>query len=888
MQGFMRYFVIGIAVLAIGLGMVVALLPTVASTSWGNSLVISAINGTIPGSFQMERVSLGWLGNQKIQKLSLKDPEGNPVFSIDSLTIDTPLFVLMTKGILGSSASVEGLNLDIQNTPSGLTNLDESLGTSIIGVKLSATGSMSLKEVHASVVGGNGSFAIKAEGKTAQNNIPGAFRVNGEWDGSRMNWDADVKGFPVRLLDAMVASQSSEMSGLICHLLGDSLSIQANEISKSDARFWHVKVLSDKLHLEGEAHLDPEEVSLASPAEASLKITPELLQRFAVYFPELQDWTLPATSELTLKIDKLRIPTQFFSPLYLYGKKNDVQMQASLSLADGKIVSVRNHKDEIAIKDLMINLETDDQSNWLLLTVDGKYLQDKIPLSYRLETRLNKPAHISKISQSLLQPAELEFAFDRISTKLLSQLLGLQESSFETAFGEHVSVRMKASGKNSKSMKMSIISDKLDIPEIDLTVDQDLFLSNLEKSQGISGKIKIEKMIFKSEGSRSVVHSLSIPWQISSGFGSLQLSVKGKTAIPSFEEGKIVGKVEVEGLSSLKAGKWNVHFEGTSVPSALLEVATGRNEIESVFGRHLDFDVSVNLDHLNGEIKSSLTGENGNLSLDSQIQEGILTLRSPFKIELKGTPELGRDVLSRFVPIFGDFLYSDHTMTATISPDNFSLPLFPFNLEAVSMEKAEISMGKLRFNRAGDIKRLLEVLRASPTEQVSIWTTPIYLSLQKGALQVYRTDILVADQYPIASWGKVDLAADKVNMVVGLTGEALARAFNLQNLDREVMIQIPIKGSTKSASISSTKVTSKISSLIAKEQGGAKGLILGTVLDLANGKEEKVPAPTTSPLPWAGKEFSHDGEIKHRPSEPRESTKGIKKEASKLIKNFFH
>ena len=184
------------------------------------------------------------------------------------------------------------------------------------------------------------------------------------------------------------------------------------------------------------------------------------------------------------------------------------------------------------------------------------------------------------------------------------------------------------------------------------------------------------------------------------------------------------------------------------------------------------------------------------------------------------------------------------------------------------------------------MRRLLNVLKAENPQEVEVWATPMYLSMDKGTLSVYRMDMLVMERYPIATWGKIHFANDKVNMVLGLSPVALAQSLGISGLPKDYMLQIPIKGSTSNTKIDSAKVMSRIGALLAQSSGGPEGLVLGTVLDIANGKEPKIPPPTTDPLPWGHMtvKTKQDDNSSSSTSSP---VNEIRKEASKLIKGIF-
>ena len=64
----------------------ILLLPSIVST-WGKGPLLNYYNKKIPGSLQIDDLQLSWFGNQKLNKATLRDTEGQPILSWDSLTL---------------------------------------------------------------------------------------------------------------------------------------------------------------------------------------------------------------------------------------------------------------------------------------------------------------------------------------------------------------------------------------------------------------------------------------------------------------------------------------------------------------------------------------------------------------------------------------------------------------------------------------------------------------------------------------------------------------------------------------------------------------------------------------------------------------------------------
>lgn len=313
-------------------------------------------------------------------------------------------------------------------------------------------------------------------------------------------------------------------------------------------------------------------------------------------------------------------------------------------------------------------------------------------------------------------------------------------------------------------------------------------------------------------------------------------------------------------------------------------------QIEAVIGPTLNAKVKAQLQRMNGPVYLDIKGSNGNILLDAHIYEGILTLRNDLKAQVTITPQLGQYVLQEFIPIINGIQSSDQPMRLTISKQGFALPLKNIDPTNVNIEKAALELGNVKFSNHSQLAKVLGLLTPNNTDEIHVWLTPAYISLKNGIIKLERLDLLVNDRYPVATWGTVDMGHDRVNMMIGLSGSAIAKAFGVNGIPKGYMLQVPLRGTMSNASIDKTKAAGKLSALVAQSQGGPQGLVIGTVLDIASGgmHEPKIPAPTTNPLPWSKimdeVDTVENVSDKGKPANPIEE---ISKGAGSLIKKLF-
>lgn len=274
---------------------------------------------------------------------------------------------------------------------------------------------------------------------------------------------------------------------------------------------------------------------------------------------------------------------------------------------------------------------------------------------------------------------------------------------------------------------------------------------------------------------------------------------------------------------------------------------------QALFGDKLNGDIKVTLKQMNGPIYADLKGENGFLFLDGFLAKNYLTLTKPLNINVKVSPELGEYVLQDYFPFLAGLLSANQPLKITIEPKGFSLPVFPVNFTAAQMPKAIIDLGEVVFHQTSQLGTIVSLIAPLKSDHFSVQLTPIYFSYLDGILKLERVDMLLGKEYPIAAWGKINLIKEKVNMVIALSGLAISKAFNVHIADKNYFLQLPLKGTMKTATIDKSKATTRISALVAQSHGSPQGFVIGTFLDIASGAlgEEKAPPPTMKPLPWS-------------------------------------
>jgi hypothetical protein len=877
--------------LCVLIGLLITFAPSFISTQWGNEKLLATLNANIPGKVRAKSISLSWFGAQKIEGFTLQDPQGDTVLSFATLESNTPLLTFLSSGPVAGKTFVKSFTAEIKKSKSGLSNLQESLGIEISNFEFpNDTASITEVDIEVHTPSEKG-IKVKTAGITKQGNVAGKFDIDLNWSENANSCNIYADNFPTNFIDSVLSIQNPELSGILPALLGEAINVKIIEETNLNQSAWIIEASSQNFQFHAKGKIEDGMFHLLSPAQAKFSATPEVLNQLSSVVKDLKVWTLASPSEIYLEFNQLSFPMHCLSNS-TFNDSDEIVVSALLTLPHAEFLNKSDPQAGGKIKDFSLKIDAPSNSTWISLSSEGSYYIVGTPVKYRIDTKINKPSDTLDILQNLYLPYEIRFSLENLPTSIIDQVLDT-EAVAAKAFGDHLTFQMQSSAKNPKELHMSLKSEKVEIPAMALSLDQNI----LQSQRNWSGIVSIDKVIFPKSNRDSTIHSITIPWKLQDGLTSLDLRFNGNTTFSGNQVGKFTGALLIDSLAALEDANITLGMNGEHIPAALFEFITGRTEIGPVFGSSVNLDIAVKVKQMQGNVRSNVQGTNGSAFLNATLVDKQIHLNEPFVIMTKGSEELGRQVLSQLGPVFNEFVSSDEPIKLTVSHENFSIPIEPFNAAKFNIESAVLEMGKLTFRNSGEIKNMLSSLRPARADLISIWTTPIYTKIQNGVVTVYRTDFLIMDKYPIATWGKIDLVKDDVQMVVGITGTALSHALEIEGLDKNAMVQIPLTGTTTNAKINSTKATAKIGALVAQKSGSPEGMIIGTVLGLAKGKEGAIPPPTTNPLPWSRNisAYTSERDPTHRKNDQREKTgerkrdpiKEIQREASNLLKGFL-
>lgn len=298
-------------------------------------------------------------------------------------------------------------------------------------------------------------------------------------------------------------------------------------------------------------------------------------------------------------------------------------------------------------------------------------------------------------------------------------------------------------------------------------------------------------------------------------------------------------------------------FKGHSISSKILSTfllsSSYQEHIQNLIGMPFQIQGDCKVQHTQDcSITTSVQGTLGEVSFDGSIKKGILKLNKPFEWNYLLTPALTKKYFSQ--TILETAQKSEEPIKLVIQPQGFSLPVLPkTDFSQLHIENGKVDLGRISFLNKNELKKILNTFKTISEEQLTIWFTPVYFRISNDQLIIKRVDMLIAERYPLATWGEINLKTQQINMVLGLTAETLRQAFSINGLKADYLLQIPLKSKKGVIELDRKKILARLGVLVAQTHAEGKGKIFETALELISSKGARdalPPKPTTEPFPW--------------------------------------
>lgn len=322
-------------------------------------------------------------------------------------------------------------------------------------------------------------------------------------------------------------------------------------------------------------------------------------------------------------------------------------------------------------------------------------------------------------------------------------------------------------------------------------------------------------------------------------------------------------QTDVTGSLSIKA---------LNFPSKVLDFiarTTGRTDFPftTVLGNTFQLDCHTTLKQGTGPIELTLQAPRLQMDLAGRCSNGTLMLHRPLHAQVQCTKETSRLLLKELNLLDLSYLYAEAPITLLIPAEEVSIPLYSASIADLRIPRARLELGKVLCRNEGNIGATLALLKSRQFDQqgeLSLWFAPCYFSVKQGQLSLDRSEILVANTFDICLFGNINLVKQDMDMKLGLTAQALHKAFGIRKLPEHYVLTIPMKGPKDHIKIDVGTATTKIALLIAWQQKALSGLFkkspLGDLADELLGSAVMLPdsnahvPPGKHPYPWEREE----------------------------------
>lgn len=913
-------FFYSLLVFFMALSLFILALPTVASTQWGLSFITQILNSQYPGQATIQKANFSWFGGQTIEGFNLKDKEKGLSLNFQKFTTDATLLNLWQYGIKAGESRLFSLNATLKP-------LQE--GPSII-----------LEDVDARIEASSASnpLILNLTGCTRQDQLIGTFDLTASLSQitpeELLKYTQDTDAFlkdeqqgrielrfkannlPADLLDRFLVAVNPRLGGLLRNALGEKIDFSIEQTLANNGLVFLFKAFTPTFTAELEGSLSPHKFTLNKPAHISFNILPELTEWLVNLDTIPKDLNLGKTIHTQWDLKQLDFDLNLktlHSPiiqLILADLKGHLDLPPDFimqGISPSFDFTIQADSQQGNMELLMpVNLLASIINRPELTTLLGNDLNVKLLANLKPQEHPLGHLNVQLTGEGI--EANASFIANDVITLNNSQKpatlkLNLTPERFKVL--------------HSWLLKFDSISDNdlslIENAEILMELTslnypwKDKSLSQIGMNAGFTvDKLKIssqigEELILKNINARIETPSLAkvVNFNVHANQALSDLTFAGSLE-NAFKENGDLNKSHL----SLKLDTKLTQFPASLVANLIDPNSQISEKLDAMFGKTLDVDLKVQLNQMEGPLKAEIKGKNGHMTLDAQIANNILTLNHDFKAEFAITPELGKNVLQKILPLLSGITGAQNPLKIWLSKEGFHVPVNNFSLDKVLIGQAILDLGKVEFSKTGELASVLQVLNIGRKDNIPVWFTPLYLNMSEGILKVNRLDMLISDRFPIATWGKVDFPNDKVKLIIGLTGKALTQAFNIQGLDSDYILQLPLTGAIGKATLDTTTAAAKVGALIAQAQG-PHGVLIGTIIHIAAGGlgEEKAPRPTTDPLPWKNqmadsemqKENSKENTLNDSlPNEkPAKSSKKkdrqslLEKEANSILESLF-
>ncbi len=831
----MNFFLKLFAVLLVVAAIFIASIPSILRSDWGREQLLSWINHRIPGKMEIRKVDLHWSGEQTIEGIVLQSLEGQPIIEVEKFFSEASLWKLLCKSTHLGFTEVKNLHATLITNDKGETNLQRALRINGRNAFPLPHSTITLSNVNGQLhlFQKNHPFSISIQGSTEQEGLPGQFQI-----------DVVLGVFTADHWNNFSMADLHRQATIEAHITHFPVDLIDRLVALKNPHFYGFfhSLLGNELNLDIHQETNQEKLLFNLTTDSPL-------MRGSI------------EGKIENQIVSIASPSSF--DFHLQPESINPYMQHL-----GKLTQPTNM--HVAISHLSFPLTVVDSEQ----TIDPSLFAFQAALLFE--------------NTKIFSPIAGPISLDHFQIELKNNSMDQYDS---LAKGKITLDPTQESYAVSLHSLWKIAPDKsIEAPSNHLTIENELF--HIDSTFRLGSHHAFESTINftysnKNKQSSTLTASIEVLPEIKQ---QIPFSLQIHSLSPINLQGSLRNVVDAN-------GKWNswkeIGIEATANGSHLTpHILQGlfflsddqTDKVTALCGSSFDATIHCDMQGTTGSLQASLTGERTTAEIDAQIVKGVLQLNKPFTAQVRVDPFFAKTFFPSKIPLLSSIVEGENPMIVSISPEGFVIPLFPFKKDEIRITKGVLTLGKMHFHQEEELQSLLQLLKWEGEPFVPLWFTPIYFAIHDGKLSFQRVDILLANRYTLASWGTIDLIGDQADLFLGLTAQTLQTAFGVKKLNKEYVLQIPLRFTEGTVEIDKKKIGRKISSLVAQTNGGLGGKLLGEFLDLTLPRDdEEVPPPTTQPFPWENEFFPLSDESVDHPKKGKKKNKSDKSVEEQLL-----
>lgn len=694
----MRRIILFILSLLLFIFIVIAFLPTVINTSWGNHLLLSLINKKSGWTANWNSLSLSWISKQQIKGLTLQNVEEKVDIKIDELIINESLLQLVLRPFEPDAIQIKNMLLA---TKAGHLSLDADLHLDRDEHLLYLTGSGSTQTEK-----GAGNILLNIilpySAQTLKQDKKDLLTIQAA---QKIHLEAKIDHFPTIFLDQLFSKRSFSYE----KLLGEQLNASLASIPSQES-FFQLSLNSPNCQGELQGKIIEGEISLLQPANFQIHLTPD-------FFASLPNSSLKIDStQLQLNIQNMLLP------LTSQPEKEECTfaLKGSLKQSPTKITI---NDIEIQTGELLTTFSSESCKPELHFQQTGQATINKEPLQWNLVASGHKPhlfdnliehtkeaiagsARIIFNDQSSLLAAflgeEMQIAFnqkgDLLKINAKSPRLELKEAVLE--FDHQMLYSEKPLeliySQTPQSMQQIEQSINRPLPHLTKPTEFTLVLQPFHlnyahfkaKALNLSGRLTNNSIAIDNFGSPMDLKEISFPFEISGHDNFLKANLAASLYSQS-ESGpsQILSELVVQNWLTNEKPSFenaNISFKSNfeTLPTSLVSAFFSKEDLSTILGKFLNLTIQTNFDlkkRTEGLWKIDLHNDVVQLTGDFKIDQAIYLDPDKPKALVKWTmspiayEELKEKILGRNK---SKELTFTHAITLTAQLNQLYWPLF--------------------------------------------------------------------------------------------------------------------------------------------------------------------------------------------------------------------